>query len=164
MSTAVILNLKLGEITSKATTYRTNFPFNSFCKLADGTYLGASGSGLYEVGGTTDNGSAISAYFEPVTTDFGLSNPKRMRYLYLTFEAEEGEMLEIVATPDGKTAEAVTVQFVAKKTGKQVGRETVTRSSSGVYWSFLIRNVSGVNFTVSRLEVLPVVLSQGRGN
>jgi len=163
MSTAIIVNLKVGEITNKYTTNRTNFPFNSFCKMADGTYIGASDTlGLCTIGGTTDNGAAISAYFEPVQTDLGMSNVKRMRFIYLTFEAPIGAQLQIIATPDEKASEAVTVTFTAVKSGKQTIREAITRASSGTYWSFLVKNVAGNDYSISRLEVLPIVLSVGR--
>jgi len=163
MSTTLIANLKLGEIAAKATVHRTNFPFNSFCKMPDGTYIGASDTlGLCTIGGTTDNGVAISSVFEPIRTDFGLSNPKRIRRLYLTFEATKGKKIQILMTADEDSTTVQTIVFEAYKNGKQVVEMVTDRMPIGVFWSFTVSNINGADFAISRLEALVIVLSAGR--
>ena len=50
--------------------------FNSMCKFGETYLVATEDGGLVSVGGLDDNGVDIDAYFEPVTTDFGVPNPK----------------------------------------------------------------------------------------
>lgn len=72
------------------TTQIGSFNFNSLCKLNDGTILGASESGLYEIDKfDSDDGTPISALAEWPRTDFGVANQKRLKKIHLGLEAEE---------------------------------------------------------------------------
>lgn len=153
---ALTTNLKLGPATAKATTQRIGFEMTSMCKFGD-NYLVTSDSGLYELGGNDLDGSNIDSYFEPVTTDFGISNQKRLRYVYIGFQSSGN--LQLVVTADEQTERTYTI--TPTKTGQQKIRVTIGRDAKGRYWNFRIKNVSGCDFSIDSIDVLPVVLSHG---
>ncbi len=141
---------------NRATTQYTNWPFNSMVRFG-GKYLGASNSGLFEIGGSSDNQKPIAAYFEPVRTDFGISNPKRLRFMYFGFESD-GD-LEVEITVDEQVVRTYTI--TARKTGQQRVRLVIGRDGQGRYWSFRVKNTSGCDFSIDSVQVLPIVRTQG---
>ncbi len=154
---ALTTNLKLGPITAKATTQRINFPFSSMCRFGN-SYLCTSDSGLFTLGGNTLAGSDIESYFEPLTTDFGIPNQKRLRFVYLGFECSGN--LELVVTADEQDERTYTI--APTKTGQQKIRVPIGRDGKGRYWNFRIKNVSGCDFSIDSIDVLVVPLAQGR--
>ncbi len=154
---ALTANLKLGPVTGKATTQRTSFPMTSMCKFGS-NYLATSDSGLFSLGGDDFAGSNIDSYFEPITTDFGISNQKRLRFVYIGFQASGN--LRLVVTADEQTERTYTI--TPSKTGQQKIRVTIGRKNGkGRYWNFRIKNVSGCDFSIDSIEVTLVVLSHG---
>jgi len=153
---AFTTNLKLGPTTAKATTQRTGFPFTSMCRFG-GNFLCTSDSGLFSLGGDNLDGTDIDSYFEPITTDFGISNQKRLRFVYIGFEAA-GD-LQLNVTADEQTERTYTI--TPTKTGQQKIRVAIGRDGKGRYWNFRIKNVSGCDFSIDNIDVLPVVLTHG---
>ena len=151
----LMTNLKVGPVTAKATTQRVGFPFTSMCKFG-GSYLGVSSSGLFSLGGDDLDGSVIDSYFEPITTDFGIANDKRMRFVYLGFECSG--KLTLVITVDEKTERSYNI--TPKKTGQQRIRVAIGRDGAGRYWNFRIKNVNGCDFSIDSIDILPIILPQ----
>jgi len=149
-------NLKLGPLTGKGTTQRTPFPMTSMCRFGD-NYLATSGSKLFSLGGNDFDSASINSYFEPITTDFGISNHKRLRYVYIGFQCTG--KLQLVVTADEQTEYTYTIN--PTKIGQQKIRVTIDRNKKGRYWNFRIKNVSGSDFSIDSIEVLPVVLNHG---
>lgn len=141
-----------------ATTQFTNYPFNSMVKFGN-TYLGASSEGIYLLDGSDDNGVEIEAYFEPITTDFGSDNPKRMRFIYLGYEAQ-GD-LELTLKADDKATETVVLEAESTKIGQQRRRVPATRELQGRYWNLQVKNMDGCDFAVDSIDVRMVTRSQG---
>lgn len=160
MITAFITNLKRGEITNKATCQRLNLPMNSFCKMKDGSYLSAGPNGLYEMGGSSDNGTPILAYFEPTTINLGIQNYKKFRYIIVEFIIESGGAIELIATTDN--GDSVTKKIYSKNSGLQSVRFSISRSYKSVNWKFRIRNVNGCYFSISRILGIPIISQLGR--
>lgn len=151
--TTFITNLK-----NMGTTQR-RLDFNSLCKIGD-KWVFANNQGLFEIGGADDdNGTDIDAFFEPITTDFGIPNPKRARYLYIGFESS-GE-LEIDVSFDGKPAETIRIFPDKNKTGQQRVRVTVSRKNQGRYVTIQVRNVDGCDFSIDHIAIDFYVLSRG---
>ena len=146
-----ITNLK-----NRATSQRL-FDFNSMCKFGE-TWLFANSDGLMKICGDDDNGVDIDAYFEPVTSDFGISNPKQGRYIHMGFETD-GE-LEIAITFDGKTTETISVEPQSAKTGQQRITEDITKAGQGRYCNTKVSNVDGSDFSIDAIEVDMYVLPQ----
>ncbi len=153
---ALTTNLKLGPMTAKATTQRVNFPFTSMCKFGN-HHLATSSSGLFELGGDDLDGDEIESYFEPLTSDFGISNQKRLRYVYIGFECSGNLVLFVTADEQAEREYAI----APSKTGQQVIRVTIGRDGQGRYWNFRIKNVSGCDFSIDSIKVLPVVRTHG---
>lgn len=143
---------------NKASSQYLNWNFNSMVRFGD-KYLAASDAGLFTIGGNQDNGEAIDAYFIPVTTDFGLSNLKRVRFVYFGFEATSN--LEIEITADEEIVR--TYEIPTQRTGQQSVSIPVGRDIYGRYWSFKIRNTSGCDFSIDKINLLLNILPKGKG-
>ena len=134
------------------TTQYINYDFNSMVKFGN-IYLGASADGIYELDGDTDDGDPIGAYFEPIVTDFGINNPKKVRFMFLGYEAD-GDL--IVTFGDNRSWVSRTVDSV--RTGQQWRRITGTREIRGRYLTFRISNVDGCDFGIDSIDVAVVTM------
>jgi hypothetical protein len=143
------------SIPVKATTQYTNYAFNSMVKFGD-KYLGADANGIHELDGDTDNGLDIDAFFEPILTDFGFSNPKRVRFIYMGYEADGNLLLTLAADQGAETD----ISVASGKTRQQ--RKTIPglRSIQGRYFMFRISNVNGCDFGVDSIDVECCVMPQ----
>lgn len=137
----------------------TNFPFNSMVRFGE-RFLGAGPSGLFEIGANNDNGTSIDAMFELPTTDIGIHQMKRIRFVYLGLEAE-GKM-EFLVTTDQQTSKTKVYRVSnVKPSGQQRIRFSIMRTQYGRYFTTAMRNVAGADFKIDNITVLPVVLSSG---
>jgi len=134
------------------TTQYINYDFNSMVKFGN-IYLGASTDGIYELDGDTDDGDDIGAYFEPIVTDFGINNPKKVRFMFLGYEAG-GDL--IVTFGDNRSWVSRTVDSV--RTGQQWRRITGIRAIRGRYLTFRISNVGGCDFGINSIDVALVTM------
>ena len=144
-------NLKAGA----ATTQFTSFDYNSMVKMGAKFFCVGDG-GLFEYAGTTDNSVAITSYFEPATMDFGISSEKRLRCLYIGYEA--GGDLTLTVSTDLGYSEVITIP--ASAAGQKARKVPISRSVRGRYWTFQIKGI-GVDFSVDHISVLPIVRSHG---
>jgi len=147
------LNLKIRA----GAQYSDSFEFTSMVKFGD-KFIGTKDTGLFEIGGDSDDGVNIDAYFIPLKTDFGLANPKRMRFGYFGFKSASDLSLEV--STDDESPRSYTVS--ARLSGQQGGRKSIGRNGKGRYWSYKIGNTNGADFSFDSLKVLPVILSMGR--
>ena len=138
-----------------ATTQFVNFEYNSMVKMGN-KFLCAGDNGLFEHTGATDNGAAITSYFEPVTTDFGISNEKKLRAVYIGYEA--GGNLTLTVSTDLGLSESITIP--ASTAGQKARKIPISRSVRGRYFTFQIKSV-GVDFSIDHISVLPIVRSHG---
>ena len=139
-----------------ATTQFMNFDFNSLVNF-NGRQLATGDGGLYALGGDYDQDEAIDAYFEPVMSDFGISHPKQLRYLYLGFEAD-GDIEVTVIDDRGRAA----AQKVAvSRTGQQLGRITITRALRGRYWTVRVANIFGSDFSIDSMQIRLMRINHG---
>jgi hypothetical protein len=147
------------------TSQYTNYPFNSMCKIGD-KYVGASSDGLFELlpAGGDDNGVPIDAFLELAMTDFGIEQFKRIRFLYVGFEADGDFYITLI--PDEQGENRVDVE-IKKPTGQQrskfsFGRRRANRK--GRYWTLRIGNVDGADFSLDSIRAKLIVLpSSNRG-
>ena len=139
-----------------ATTQYLSFSYDSMVKSGD-RYICASPDGLFEHSGLSDNGTAITSYFEPVTTDFGISNEKKLRSVYLGYEAA-GNLTLTVSTELGFTEDII---IPASAAGQKARKVPISRSVRGRYFTFQIKGV-GVDFSVDEIKVLPIIIGHGR--
>lgn len=140
-----------------ATTQYREFNYNSMVQYA-GKYLVASSSGLYEVSDDydDDNGTNIIAFFEPITSDFGVTTEKRLRSLYIGYEAAADLTLDITTELGYHGVYTIPASTEGRKTRKVA----LSRAVRGRYFTFRIES-NGVPFAIDRIDVLPIVRGHG---
>ena len=144
------------NLANMAVTQYCNYSFNSFCEI-NGKNYGATDDGIFELVGDTDNGEDIDAWFELPMSDFGISNVKRLRRIYLGYEATGDLTVKVKDNEDNER----TYPLDNITTDKQIGgRITVERDQLGRYWGLRIDNVRGAYFAIDSIEVVPVVLGR----
>lgn len=148
----IAMNLK-----NQALTQYDNYNFNSIVEF-EGKVHGASESGLFTLDdATTDNGTAIDAYFEFWIGDAGAINVKRIRALHFGLEANGAMTVEI--TDDDGTSK--TYGITVEKTGavgvggytQHGNRVFIERTHIGRYWKAKVSNASGSDFSIDRIDV-----------
>lgn len=140
-----------------ASTQYSNFNFNSMC-VFNGVALGANEDGIYSLfDADDDDGSEIDAFFELVTTDFGIPDTKKIRFTYVSLETS-GD-LKIKFQVDEGTERTFLVP--AKKTGQlqhRTYRVDGRNDLRGVYWRARVENTDGCDFSVDSIETLLMIL------
>lgn len=144
---------------SRFTQY-DGFAFNSMVRFGE-QFLGANDTGLHLIGSGDDNGADIAAMVELPTTDLGIQQKKRLRFLYFGYEVDG--QLEVVVTYDQKLSATNTylVDSVGETGCQQRNRVAIRRDANGRYLTIAVRNVSGADFTIDSIEALPVIMSSG---
>jgi hypothetical protein len=153
MAEKLILNINLSNM---AVTQFCDYPFNSFCKIGE-KYYGASDSGIFELTGDTDNGVAIDAFFELVVSDLGISNVKRIRKIYVGYEAKGDLTVTLKDNEDNSRTYTLSYLDYDRQNGGQIN---VGRDGLGRYWQVRIDNESGCYFAVDDIELLLTVLGR----
>jgi hypothetical protein len=146
------LNLKGGQLSQWA-----NYNFNSMTKIGN-QYVGAGENGLMQLNtGDDDAGSAIEAFFELVTSDWGIPGQKRVRSWYVGYEAD-GDLMLTVKDDDGN--ERAYLLEPNHSDNQQHGAKVWgARDGKGRYWMVRIDNVNGSDFSIDDIKILPIVLN-----
>ena len=143
----------LAPETNSVSTYN-NYNFN-MCTKFDYKYLFANTSGLYEYGGTTDNGSKIIADFETIAYNFGTSNLKQVPAVYLGITNSDKFILKVKV--DGKAEVLYTLNKHTNGLGTQ--KVNIGKGLIGRYFQFEI--ITDANdFNLESIEFFPVVLKR----
>jgi len=153
MSDKFCLNVNLANL---AVTQYCNYSFNSFCKIGD-AFFGADETGIYELTGTDDAGTDIDAFAELIVSDFGISNMKRIRSVYVGGESDGGLTLTVKNDENNLRLYAFNLTSGNKQSGAMVnvGRDGISR-----YWNLRIDNIGGCYFAIDDIEVLAVILGR----
>ena len=153
MSNKLALNINLSSL---SVTQFCDYSYNSFFEIA-GKYYGASDAGIFELTGNTDNGTNIDSFFELVLSDFGISNMKRIRSVYVGGESDGALTLTVKNDENNLRLYVLNLTSGNKQSGAKVG---VGRDGISRYWQVRIDNVSGCYFAVDSIEVLLTVLGR----
>jgi len=148
------------ELSLLAPTQYSNYNFDSMCKFGD-VYLGCNELGIFTLDGETDNNIHIAALFELLLTDFGVPNQKRIRKVYLGYEASGSLVLEI--KDDDDNTRRYTVEAALANQRQHGARVPVGRDGKGRYWTFGVENVEGCDFSLDSMDVLVTVLGKKSG-
>lgn len=155
MAEKLVLSVNL--LTLSVTQY-CNYDFNSFCRIGDKDY-GASDSGIFELTGNDDAGADIDAFFELAISDFGISNVKRLRSVYVGYEAKDDLLVTIKDNEDN--AREYTLSYIDSSYDRQTGgKVSIGRDGLGRYWGFRIDNTNGCYFAIDSIELLAVILER----
>jgi len=140
-----------------AITQYTNYNFNSFAKIGD-THVGFSEDGIYELDNASDDdGTDIDAFAELVRSDWGIPNGKRVRKMYVGYEADG--KLQFTLTSDEGVVEVYTLQPTITDLKQDGGVINGRRRQRGRYWEEKISNTLGCDFSLDAIDVIPVVLA-----
>lgn len=141
----------------------TNYNFNSFAKIGD-THIGFNEDGIYELDNAQDDdGTAIDAFAELVRSDWGVSNQKRVRTIYIGYEANG--VLQLILSTDEATAETYTLTPTLSANKQGSGELHGRRSQKGRHWDIKIANTLGCDFSLDSIHILPTILnSKPRGS
>lgn len=132
-----------------------SFNFNSMC-VFNGVPLGANENGIFSLDGDTDNGEEIDSTIELPLSDFGSSRSKRLRRVFVGYEAEGSLDLSVATDEVDEHTETLTAT-AANQHGSYV---SIPRSLKGRYWSVKIGNQDGCDFSIDEISILPIVLSR----
>ena len=140
------------NVSNRAVTQFTNYPFNSFAHLGDEVFLGANEEGLYLLGGNMDDSVPIQAEVVTKTTDLRDFRRKRFVRAYLGCRCD-GDLTFGVSTEDGAYADFVKAH--ARVDGAIGGvRVPLDSSIRGRYWTFRITNMDGADFSLDALHLI----------
>ena len=151
------------QVITPAISQYKNYSFNSFAVIGEHTY-GANTNGIFKLG-TADNDKSsssvvtpIEAHYESVLTDFGLKAEKRLRKCNGILEAN-GELK--FSFKSNETHEIIQHTVPAFTDNKQHSVEIpVGRTLKGRFYSFIIQNINGADFSIDNLEAFIDVLSR----
>lgn len=143
------------NLTNRAAAQTTK-GYNSACVFGD-VALGATSSGLYQIGGYTDDTAAIPALVKSGLLNLGLENKKRFRFFY--FGVEASGPLTLTVHGDGVLAGRYTVSGL--QPGLQVVRVPISREVNAWYWQWTVENSAGSFFVLHSVQALPVILHPG---
>ena len=134
--------------------------FNSMA-VFNGVPVGVSSDGIFTLfNADSDDGTAIEAFGETVTTDFGAPNKKRLRRAYVGYEASEALNLRFKAD-DG---DYDTCRLEPKKAGQKQhsGIVGISTKRKGRYWMLRFENTDGYDFSIDSVDILSIILGLGR--
>ena len=144
------------NLLNTAVTQFCNYNFNSFCKIGD-KYFGANDTGIFELDGTDDNGTDIDAFFELILSDFGISNIKKIRSVFVGCEADGKLTLTLKDDEDNSRSYVLRLTSGSKQSS---GKVDVGRDGLGRYWQVRIENTSGVYFAIDSIELLTIIIGR----
>lgn len=148
------------ELALLASSQYIHYNFDAMCKFGD-TYLGCNEAGIFALDGDSDNNIKIDAFFELLTTDFGIPNQKRIRKVYLGYEASGSLVLEVL--DDGNNSRRYTVESSLKDQRQSNAKISVGRDGKGRYWTFKVENINGCDFSLDSIDVLMTILNKKPG-
>lgn len=149
-----VLNTELRAVTE----YR-NVPFDSFAMFNGRTYAAGEG-GIFELGGDTDAGEPIDAWFRPFLTDFGSQKMKRVTDLWLGTSATG--LYVKVRSRDPATGAWCDDIYPAAQFHGQTDKLSVAvgRGLKSTYWTATVCNTNGEDFEVSGIAWKHLILDR----
>ena len=149
-----------GSFTTWTTNTRTgavteyeNYAFNSFAKLGD-RYVGATSSGVYELLGDTDAGSAIIAEMTGAFLQFGGTHLSRLKAAYIATHGTAGNFVLKIETLDG-----VTYTYSAETRSGRSSKVHMGKGQRSRYFAYTLTSL-GQDFDLDTLEFVPIVLDR----
>lgn len=137
----------------KAATQWHGLPFNSFA-VVDGKTLAAGPDGIHQMGGETDDGAAINAYFKLPTVDLGSVERKHLRWLYMGWETTGAMYARLVFDERHEANHEIAMPY---GDGSQSGASVcVSARNRGRYFSLEIGNRDGADFGVDAVDALVI--------
>jgi hypothetical protein len=131
------------------------YDFHSFAEYQR-VYYGAKDTGIYVLEGAWDDGWLIKALIKTGLIDFGNEFQKKIPRMYLGLRNDGTMVLKTI------TNEGIERWYNLRKNQTGLGKGR-TKSHGGVksaYWQFELANITGDNFELNSIELMPIVLSR----
>jgi hypothetical protein len=131
------------------------YDFHSFAKYND-TYYGAKDDGIYLLSGDYDDGWLIKAAIKTGILDFKSDFQKKLPRVYLGIRNDDTMVMKTI------TNEGVERWYEMKdnQDGVAKSRVKVTQGVESGYWQFELVNVTGDDFDVSDIQLMPILTSR----
>jgi len=143
----------------KAPSQYTNMPFDSIVEF-NGKLVMFGDSGIFEEGGLTDNGTAVSWWLDTPTHDFESREQKTIEAYDIGYESSSD--VTVTLTGDEDTAHARVYTLAPVKTGQvqQDMMKTLKKYAYGKarYWK--VRVAGTGDFSLDFLALAPVFLKR----
>lgn len=136
---------------NQAISTYSNFNFNSIACF-NGTYLGATDTGIYPLGGNTDNGSNINSKIKTGSMDFGNTFIKYLRDIWVTHRTDGYLKLKILVDEDTTTTVGKQTNIVSNEIKEE--RIKLPRGLRGRFYTVELNNVAGADFDIDSLGLL----------
>ncbi len=134
----------------------SNYSFNFLDSVfLEDKYLFSSPNGLYELNGTTDEGTAIQSRIKTAALDFNSENVKQIRQAILGTDGDT--FVLIVSMDDDKTAY---YELTAPSDGMSNKRIKVGKGLLGTRWQFELIHSDEEQFQLSSMELFPVIFKR----
>lgn len=151
---------------SRAATKYTQYPFNSFAKI-NGRQRGATDTGIFKMGGDTDDGEPIAARLRLGLSSLGTQIVKRMPAAYMGYSASGDLFVKVVtaSTIDGEREANVYRLIVRAANTTREGRVPFGPGIKSVYYDFVIENIDengagGADFALDMIEFFPLLTTR----
>lgn len=148
------------NIATGAVSRYTALPNCSFARLGNRLLI-ASASGLFELTGTTDNGSPIVSSVTTGKMNFGSHFLKRVDSLNIFYESSGALSVAARTMYNGE----LTNSFSGVVLPASSPREGVIKLGQGQksqYWQFVVSNQGGASFKIDAIDIHPIILSRRR--
>lgn len=149
------------NLANKAPSQYLDAPFDSVAEF-NGKLVFFGASGIFEEGGQTDNGVAISAWFDSPLHDFGRREQKYIEAYDIGYESSGSLTMTLYADEDATNARSFTLAPVKPGQVQQDMMKTLTkyRYGKGRYHKVRVANVAGGDFSVDYIALAPVFLKR----
>jgi hypothetical protein len=161
--TTIRVNLRNSAITQHSNGFTSYAAWN-------GLQMGAGPDGVFvlnygqkDIYTTTSDERNISAWFELPNTQLGSDKVKQGRRLYVG--GEFNGSMTIKATTSGETAVETTYNITPRNTSyvQHVVQVPMTHTQKGEYWSFVVANVAGSDFSIDFIDAVMVPVARRFG-
>lgn len=132
----------------------SNFDFNSFSWP-----LAAKSDGIYELTGSTQDGTPIVSSIKTGLIDFGTSLLKQVPYAYLGITQSGQAVLKVTSNNNGVSSERW-YEVNPTNTVVDTSRIKLGKGVKAKYWQFELTNIDGSEFSLTSLELLPIQLKR----
>ena len=139
-----------------APTQLQGLPFNSMVTFK-GRALGAAADGIHAFNECNDE--EVDAFIETPLSDWGSSNQKRVRRVYLSGEFAGSSMVVKTKNREGNERQYLAM---SSRAGEDSIFANVGRDGKGRHWSFRIENIDGADFSIDTISVIPIILNRRR--
>jgi len=139
------------NLANQAISTYSNYNFNSIACF-NGTYFGATDTGIYPLGGDTDNGTYIDSSIKTGSMDFGDTTIKYARDVWITFRSDGNLTLVIFVDEDTTTTIQKQTTIVSDTIIEE--RLKLPRGLRGRFYTVELNNLSGADFDIDSLNLL----------